>query len=119
MQNSRAIGADYERQAAQYLETLGYEILARNFRCRLGEVDLVAKDGRYFVFVEVKYRSGHTAGTPQEAVTYKKQRTICKVAAYYCMKHGISQQCPCRFDVAAYSDGKWTIIKNAFDYVPL
>ena len=55
--NRRETGSRYEKQAAVYLEQKGYEILEMNFRCRRGEIDLVARDGEYLVFVEVKYRA--------------------------------------------------------------
>lgn len=117
MKNKRASGADYEQQAAQYLETLGYQITARNFRCRLGEIDLIAREGKYLVFIEVKYRKNRRMGEPQEAVDFRKQRAICRTAAFYCSRYGISERQPCRFDVAAFTEGKWTIIKNAFDFI--
>lgn len=53
--NKRAIGTNQEIKAAEYLKNQGYEILERNFRCRIGEIDIIARDGRYLVFVEVKY----------------------------------------------------------------
>ena len=55
--NRRKTGADYEKAAGFYLEQMGYEILQFNYRCRLGEIDLIAKDGAYYVFCEVKYRA--------------------------------------------------------------
>lgn len=118
MKNNREVGAEYEKQAALYLKGMGYQVIAGNFRCREGEIDLIAKDGKYLVFVEVKYRSGSRMGEPQEAVDRKKQRKISRAAAYYCLRNRISQQQPCRFDVAAYLHGEWTVIQNAFDYQP-
>lgn len=117
MSNNRAVGTDYEKKAAQYLETLGYQILEQNFRCRMGEIDLVAKESGYLVFIEVKYRSSVQMGEPQEAVDYRKQRKICRAASYYCLKHRIPPQQPCRFDVAACRAGEWNVIRNAFDYL--
>lgn len=117
MKNNRAVGTDYEKQAAQYLEGLGYRIIEKNFRCKMGEIDLVAKEGGYLVFIEVKYRTDAQMGQPQEAVDYRKQHKICRTASYYCMKNRISLQQPCRFDVAACCAGEWDIIQNAFDYV--
>lgn len=117
MKNKRAAGADYEQKAAKYLEAMGYRILAYNFRCRMGEIDLIARDGRYLVFIEVKYRTDTRMGMPQEAVDYRKQRKICQVADYYCLTKKIPPSQPCRFDVAAFSEGKWTILRNAFDYL--
>ncbi|MCI8892201.1 MAG: YraN family protein [Eubacterium sp.] len=116
MKNNRAVGADYEQKAAQYLETLGYRILERNFRCRMGEIDLIAMEGRYLVFLEVKYRTDLRTGTPQEAVNDRKQKKICRAASYYCKIRRISTEQPCRFDVAACRAEEWTLIRNAFDY---
>ena len=116
MGNSRKTGAAYEQLAAQHLETLGYEMIEKNFRCRMGEIDLIAKDGPYLVFIEVKYRKDASMCNPLEAVDWKKQKRISKAASYYCLTHGISGQQPCRFDAAAYLQGAWTVIQNAFDY---
>ena len=74
------------------------------------------KTGGYLVFVEVKYRADNTAGNPLEAVTAAKQRTISKVASYYCLTHGYGTFTPCRFDVAAVLGEQIKVIQNAFDY---
>ena len=60
--NKRKTGTEYEELAARWLIEKGYEILEKNYRCRIGEIDLIARDGRYLVFVEVKYRSDEKAG---------------------------------------------------------
>ena len=114
--NKRSIGTDYEKLAGLYLQEQGYEILAYNFRCRMGEIDIVAKDGIYLVFVEVKYRSGSRTGSPLEAVHVKKQQTISKAALYYCLKHGYAENMPCRFDVVGICGEEYMLIKNAFEY---
>ena len=114
--NKRKIGANYEKLAGDYLVGQGYEILEYNFRCRMGEIDIVAKDGAYLVFVEVKYRSSSRTGNPLEAVDAGKQRIISKVAAYYCLTHGCGESQPCRFDVVAICGEEYTLIKNAFEY---
>lgn len=114
--NKRAVGTAYEKLAGAYLEQQGYEIVMYNFRCRMGEVDIIAKDGEYLVFVEVKYRSSERSGNPLEAVNVKKQRIISKVASYYCLTHGYGETKPCRFDVVAINGTEYTLIKNAFDY---
>lgn len=116
MKNRRAVGTDYEKKAAEYLCSKGYRILAHSFRCHFGEIDLIAKDGEYLVFIEVKYRTDNNAGEPQEAVGCRKQQKICRTAAYYCMKQGFSPDQPCRFDVAAIRGEDITIIKNAFEF---
>ena len=114
--NKRQVGTDYERLAGEYIKKQGYEIFEYNFRCRMGEIDIVAKDGKYLVFVEVKYRRNNRTGSPLEAVDIKKQHTISKVASYYCLTHGCGEGQPCRFDVIAIDGEEYTLIKNAFEY---
>ena len=74
--NRRKEGAYYENLVAEYLKTQGYEILEKNYRCRIGEIDLIAKEGETLVFVEVKYRRNDKMGDPKEAVNRKKQKKI-------------------------------------------
>ena len=107
------MGTAYEKLAGAYLEQQGYEILEYNYRCRMGEIDIVARQDGYLVFVEVKYRADNTVGNPFEAA---KQRTISKVASYYCLTHGYGTSTPCRFDVAAVLGEQIKVIQNAFDY---
>lgn len=114
MQNNRGVGTIKEEVAAKYLEDNGMSILEKNFRCRYGEIDIIAKDGRYLVFVEVKYRANAGNGYPQEAVTKKKQKTIAFVANYYMMKNHLETDLPIRFDVIAILGEEITHIKNAF-----
>ena len=76
MGNRRKTGTEYEQKTAEYLESLGWKILERNYRCRIGEIDLIALDGRTLVFVEVKYRRSGACGSPGEAVNEEKQHTI-------------------------------------------
>lgn len=80
----------------------------------MGEIDIIAKDHGYLVFIEVKYRRDKSCGHPAEAVTPRKQRTISKVASYYLLTHGCGMDTPCRFDVAAVSGDGVELIKNAF-----
>ena len=111
--SSRQTGTDYERAAGYYLEQLGYEILEYNYRCRAGEIDLVAKDGEYLVFCEVKYRSDRRKGGPLEAVGPAKQKTIFRCAMFYLTERHI-ENVPCRFDVIGIEGTEVTYIKNAF-----
>ena len=83
--NNKEFGNLGENMAANYLELKGYDIVARNFRCRLGEVDIIAKKDNKIVFCEVKTRKSDTMGTPAEAVTEKKIEHMRKVAAVYMM----------------------------------
>jgi len=114
--NKRKIGTEKEKLAGAYLESNGYEIIEYNFRCRQGEIDIIAKDGEYLVFCEVKYRSGMSKGTPFEAVDYKKQRIISRCALFYIAKRRIGD-IPCRFDVVSVTDKEIQVLKNAFDYI--
>ena len=89
--NNRETGSYYERMAGVYLTEKGYEILEYNYRCRFGEIDIIARDGDYLVFCEVKYRADDRKGTPAEAVDYAKQRVISKSALYYMTVNGIDE----------------------------
>ena len=83
----RDLGAFGERVAAAHLEAKGYRIRARNFRCREGEIDIVAEDGDCLVFVEVRTRRGDAFGTPAESVTAAKERRLLTVAKAYLQEH--------------------------------
>ena len=83
----RDLGAFGERVAAAHLEAKGYRIRARNFRCREGEIDIVAEDGDCLVFVEVRTRRGDAFGTPAESVTVAKERRLLTVAKAYLQEH--------------------------------
>ena len=89
-----------ERLAAKTLKAKGYRILARNYRNRWGEIDIIAMDGDTIVFVEVKTRSQHTQGRPEEAVTPTKQRQITRAASAWLHSHKLDNH-RCRFDVIA------------------
>ena len=77
---------------------LSFEIVARNFRCRAGEIDLVALDGRALVFVEVRSRHGERRGSGLESVTARKQQQVVRVAQYFLAGRGWSER-EARFDV--------------------
>ncbi|WP_258360432.1 YraN family protein, partial [Moorella sulfitireducens (nom. illeg.)] len=72
----------------------------RNYRCPLGEIDIIAADGEAIVFVEVRTRSTDAFGTPQESVDLRKQMRLRRLAAYYLSGRGLTNR-PCRFDVVA------------------
>lgn len=113
-QNKRALGGRFEQLAADYLTEQGLEIVEKNFHGRHGEIDLIAKDGAYLVFVEVKYRGNEKKGGPAEAVGYYKQKHIRDTARYYLYQHRYGEDTPCRFDVVAILDDKITWIQDAF-----
>lgn len=112
-QNNRTVGTYYEQVAKNYMIGLGYELLQMNYRCKLGEIDMIVKDGDYTVFIEIKYRKDLRCGYPRESVNFYKQRTILAVAKYYLMCKRLYDK-PCRFDVVEILDKQITHIKNAF-----
>lgn len=113
--NRRAVGAHFEELAAAYLEAQGFVILERNYRCRQGEIDLVAREKETVVFVEVKYRRGNAYGAPEEAVHAAKQQRIRRVAQWYLLEQQLPAETCCRFDVVAVDgDDSLTHYRNAF-----
>jgi putative endonuclease len=96
----QSLGRRGERAAERYLRRLGYKIVARRERGRLGEIDLVAVDGRTIVFIEVKTRRSHDAGHPAEAVGLEKQRRLTRLALAYLKRHDLLEY-SARFDVMA------------------
>jgi putative endonuclease len=83
----RGLGDLGERLAAEFLRKRGYVIIERNYRCSVGEIDLVARDGDELVFVEVRTRRGQVLGSPEESVTAAKQRKLIEVAETYRQEH--------------------------------
>lgn len=96
----RELGARGEAAAKAALRRRGYRILVENFRCPLGEIDLIAEQGRVLVFIEVKARTTPAFGPPQGAVGFRKQRQIARVAEFYLAGAG-HRPVACRFDVVA------------------
>ncbi len=108
-------GKNAEDAAYQYLLEQGLKPVGRNFRCKLGELDILMRDGQALVIVEVRYRKTSRYGTAAETVTVAKQSRI--IAATYCFLSSSPhyKDCPIRFDVVALSgDGNMNWIKNAF-----
>ncbi len=117
--NKRTIGQATEEMACNFLISRGGRILEKNYRCKQGEIDIIAADGRYICFIEVKYRQNNRYGEPSEALTASKIQHICKVSKFYLYSKYKSYDLPVRYDVIAISPEekmltfKW--IKNAFD----
>ncbi len=113
-----SLGKVGEDLACGELERRGYAIVARRYRRRGGELDIVARDGQTTVFIEVKARAGHDFGAAGEAVTSHKRRRMVAVAVDYLARHRLMDR-PCRFDVVTIhlDDGRPVIevIQNAFD----
>ena len=115
----RSLGTWGEEQAARYLKLRAYRILDMNYRCRHGEIDIIARRGKYIVFVEVKLRKNDDYAAAREFVNYPKQQRIITTAQLYLQEHNMELQ-P-RFDVIEIyapngSEGKIKIehIENAF-----
>ena len=94
----KLLGRVGEAKAVEFLKKQGYLVLEKNYKTRLGEIDIIVKKDDTIVFVEVKTRSSDSCGSPSEAVGYEKQRKYAKVAEEYLLKHKIFDQ-SCRFDV--------------------
>lgn len=113
-----ALGARGETLAEQHLRRLGYRILERNYRCRYGEIDLVAEQGGSLVFIEVKTRSSESFGHPAEAVDAHKRGQLTRAAHHYLKTTGAAERC-CRFDVVAVLIGREVphleVLRDAFE----
>lgn len=114
--NKREIGSEKEARAAKYLEQAGMRILARNFRCRQGEIDLVAQDQDVIVFIEVKYRRTAAKGLPEEAVSCRKMQKISRVAAFFFARYQLSPDTASRFDVIAIEGNSLRHYRDAFPF---
>jgi len=112
------LGALGERLALQKIKHLGYRFIEKNYRCPLGEIDLIARDGDCLVFIEIKTRRGSTTGFAKEAVNQRKMRQISKAALNY-MKANNCWDTMARFDVIAVNISgereEIEVIKNAFE----
>jgi putative endonuclease len=115
MYNNRSVGSQFEQIAVQYLIERGYILLERNFQCRTGEIDIIAKEKGYLVFIEVKYRANTVMGLPQEAIDTRKMKKITRTAQYYMLKNHIASDTPCRFDVVIILNQEISLIQDAFE----
>lgn len=107
-----------EQAAAKYLRQQGCKIIEQNFRCRLGEIDIIIRDGRFLAFVEVRCRQHKGFGSAAESVTHQKQQRLLATARFYLAGHP-GQELPCRMDVieaTPVDDHHWQFnwLKNAF-----
>jgi len=113
----QAFGREGEELACRELERRGYRVLARRYRTRAGELDIVAADGECLVFIEVKARRDGSFGDPEEAVTLQKQHKMTWMATDYLSRTGLTNV-PCRFDVVGINNATApptvTIVVDAF-----
>lgn len=119
MQNSpknfykKLLGLTGENKAVKYLKKLGYKILERNYKTKLGEIDVIALDKEYTVFIEVKTRKDDSFGLPSEAVDKRKRQKYKLVATQYLIERDL-YHLPSRFDVVEIENGKINHILDAF-----
>ena len=110
---SRALGAQAEARAAEFLQRKSYRLVDRNWTCKGGEIDLVCLDGDTLVFVEVRARSSSSHGTPLETVVDLKRRRLIRAASIY-LHVKKREDSACRFDVVAISGDTVEHIEDAF-----
>ena len=117
-QARQQLGLHGEQLACDELERRGYVIIARRYRTRAGELDVVARHGDYMVFVEVKARRDRSFGDPEEAVTSRKQQKMVAMATDFLTRHRLYDAVPCRFDVVAINSEmeppSVTVLEDAF-----
>lgn len=92
MYERHVLGRNGEDEAVKYLEKIGYKIIERNFLCRQGEIDIIALEGDYIVFLEIKSRTSNEYGLPSEAVTEKKLKHMIKAIQYYLYKRNLENE---------------------------
>ena len=113
-------GKEGEKIASAYLKKNGYEIIEINFRCPIGEIDIVAKEKNDLVFVEVKTRKSIALGYPEQAVGMRKQKKMSQLALWYMQKRKVAET-NVRFDVVAITlipeNHEVRLIQNAFDFI--
>jgi putative endonuclease len=120
LRTKAATGEEGERRAAAYLQKMGYRILQKNFRCRDGEIDIVARDGITLVFIEVKARDIRGNERPEAAVTLSKKHKLCKAARYFMQKYKLTDTL-FRFDIIGFdtnNSSEWKLLhwQNVIDY---
>lgn len=116
----QSLGKDGESIAVEFLKNRGYNIVERNFRCRSGEIDIIAYDGSCLVFIEVKTRSSAAFGSPAAAVGRAKQQQICRASQFY-LSRTDAVDCDIRFDVVGIvTNGRTSadieLYTNAFEF---
>ena len=112
----KSYGDDGENLAVLYLEKEGYRILNKNFRCRQGEIDIIAMEENYLCFIEVKRRKGTASGHPLEAISPNKIRHICKAALYYLQFSHLPESTAVRFDVISIVGEEVSLLRDAFSF---
>lgn len=116
--SKRAFGENLEKLAAQQLSRQGLKIVAENYLCKMGEIDIIARDNQDLVFIEVRYRKSEAFGGSVASVDAKKQKRVILAADHYLQKHKLTNKVACRFDVFAITGSlnklSYNWIKAAF-----
>ena len=108
------LGREAESRAADFLRARGLKIIERNWHCRFGEIDLVAREGQTLVFAEVRSRASRTHGGAIESISTAKRRRLTATASFYLARY--REDLPCRFDALLIeAEGRIEWIRNAFD----
>ena len=111
----QTIGKEAERNAETWLTTQGLQLLQRNLRCRLGEIDLIMIDGSHLVFIEVRRRKSSLYGGAAASVDWRKQRKLLQTARFFLAANPKWANHPCRFDVIAFEGNNEPLwYRNAF-----
>ena len=115
-------GKEGEKIAAAFLKKNGYRVMETNFRCPLGEIDMIAEEDGDIVFIEVKTRKSWALGYPEQAVGMKKQKKLSQLALWYLQNNHLADK-KTRFDVVAITltsqRNEIHLIKNAFDFIDI
>ena len=110
-------GQQAESAACDYLQQQGLQLVARNFRCRTGEIDLIMQEQQCLVFIEVRYRHKKNYGSGAESITVSKRKKLLRTAEYYLLQQQLVDKITCRFDIidiSNHSQIEW--IRDAFSY---
>lgn len=115
MGKTQQAGLAAENAACDYLQKQGLHLVTRNYRCRMGEIDLIMRDDTDLIFVEVRYRKNDSHGGGLQSVNSSKQTKLIRAASFYLQQKRLMDNTACRFDVVAINASasiEW--IKNAF-----
>ena len=112
--NKRQTGTEKEQEACTFLEGKGLEVICTNYRCKVGEIDIIARDGSTLVFCEVKYRSTKKAGGAFYAISRAKMTTITKVAKWFISEKHLPLDTLCRFDAVLIDGNEINHVENAW-----
>ena len=116
--SSAVIGQQAEDIALKFLQAKGMRLIARNYRCKLGEIDLVMQDDGALVFIEVRYRKQSDFGDGAESVDFRKQQKIIRSADHFLQQHRQYSQSPCRIDVISISKQQNSDCQETINWIP-